>query len=378
MSTTLHALRPRGERLGGRGGGSATSVAWVCLWLALAGSAGAQTGNVLAGVDLWSTPGNGSTFDDLSANPIPAGFFGPGSDPFTGTIVLRGSPLPTLGGPSLGPTDTVVRRLADAVLPAPGSQATVPIEIVALNLVSAQPITVTYNGGQNPESWNVKVCLSATAQTQGSMTIRRTCTDAGTFDATLPVRPKFVFTRTSPPATMTLDPGAGGQINLGATADRWVYNPLPQLQIIRAQAGAVTDGNCDDLADAPLPAGTNFVPGVWALACECGQPANPTQKKVLSTEDALLAAHGMLPPQPPPPDADGDGFGDDADNCPAEPNPLQEDRDHDAVGDVCDNCPNTPNACQEDADADGKGNACEMFADGFETGNTAAWSLTVP
>ena len=92
----------------------------------------------------------------------------------------------------------------------------------------------------------------------------------------------------------------------------------------------------------------------------------------------MLEAHGVLPPQPPPPDFDLDGIGDDADNCPQQSNPLQQNRDRDTVGDACDNCVNTPNSCQEDADGDGAGDACEVFTDGFETGDTTNWSLTVP
>ncbi|HEX4953569.1 MAG TPA: thrombospondin type 3 repeat-containing protein [Thermoanaerobaculia bacterium] len=340
----------------------------------------AQTGDVQPGVDLWTTPGNGSTFDDFSGNPIPAGFFGPGSDPFLGMVVLQGAPLPSLGGPGLGPVDTVVERTMVAELPAIGSSDTVPIEIVALNLMSVNPITVTYNGGQNPEPWNLRVCLSSQAtQAPGVMTISRTCPEGGRYDATLPVRPKLVFTRTSPPATLTLDQGMAGQIQLATTADRWAYNPSGLLGIFRIQPGAITDGDCDGTPDAPLPGSSNFTPGVWTPACECiAPPPAMTQKKVLSEEEAILQAHGILPPQEPPPDGDGDGFGDDADNCPADSNPLQEDVDHDGVGDACDNCPNTPNYCQEDTDGNGKGDACTGFADGFEGGNCAAWTVAVP
>ncbi len=345
-----------------------------------ASTAAAQTGDVQPGIDLWTTPGTGTTFDDFSGNPVPAGFFDPGSDPFTGTVILQGSPLPSLGGPGLGPVDTVVSRLAVAELPSLGSQDTIPIEIVALNLVSVNPITVTYNGGQNPEPWNVRVCLSSqAAQPQGTMTITLTCPEGGQYNASLPVLPKLVFTRVSPPATRTLDQGMMGGIQLSTSADRWAYNPSPQLAIFRIQPGAITDGNCDGTPDPPLPGSSNFTPGVWTPACECvAPPPAVTQKKILSAEEAMLQAHGVLPPQEPPPDADGDGLGDDADNCPADSNPLQEDGDHDGVGDACDNCPNTPNYCQEDANGDGKGDACTRFADGFETGNCAAWTLAVP
>ena len=45
----------------------------------------------------------------------------------------------------------------------PGGSTFVRIEILALNLVSSTPITVTYNGGQTPEQWDVRAVLSNTA-----------------------------------------------------------------------------------------------------------------------------------------------------------------------------------------------------------------------
>ena len=236
--------------LSGQGRSSGGLRLLACLSLLVWLSPPALGQDVLPGIDLWSTPGTGISSTDFSDNPIPAGFFDPGSDPFIGVITLDGGSLPNLGGPSLGPSDTVVNRPMIAELPSLGSQDTIPIEIVALNLVSVQPITVTYNGGQNPETWNVTVCLSATAQTQGTMTIRRDCADGGTFDSSLPVRPKFRFVRGM--TVRVLDPGAAGQLLFQATGGRWVYNPNPQLQVFRVGAGAVTDGNCDGVMDPAL------------------------------------------------------------------------------------------------------------------------------
>src|SRR5207247_1918041 len=52
------------------------------------------------------------------------------------------------GGGGLGLTDTIVRRLQPPRPLPPGGGGTIPIEIVALNLVSIQPITVTYKSGR--------------------------------------------------------------------------------------------------------------------------------------------------------------------------------------------------------------------------------------
>ena len=91
-------------------------------------------------------PPNGS--DSYSGNGsmylmLPPDFFGPGSDPFEGTVHLRSGSLPF--------PDTVIRR--DTQIP-PAGPGTIPIEIVALNLVSVQPIIVTYPDA-SPQQWDV-------------------------------------------------------------------------------------------------------------------------------------------------------------------------------------------------------------------------------
>lgn len=112
---------------------------------------GPPTGIVVEpGIDAWTTPGGGSTATDFSATPLPADFFDPGSDPFVGQILFKGN-TNALGNPAFGPVDTIVERQAPADLTGGcPTQDTIPIQIVALGLTSISPITVTYNGGQNP------------------------------------------------------------------------------------------------------------------------------------------------------------------------------------------------------------------------------------
>src|SRR5262249_49361917 len=146
-------------------------------------------------IDLFTTPRGARTHVDFSWMPIPAGFFDPGSEPFGGDIRLEGAPI----NPSspFGPTDTIVRRLAPVSLTGAGASATVPIELVALSLVSSQPITVNYTGGP-PEQWTVRVCLSdSVPQPTGAMTITNgSCVnEGGTFSAQLPVQPRLIFRR---------------------------------------------------------------------------------------------------------------------------------------------------------------------------------------
>jgi hypothetical protein len=96
-----------------RAGLAAGLCAAVGVLLALPAAAG--NGVIAGGIDLWSTPANGSTFVDFSRNPLPADFFCLGSAPFDGRIVFQGVPVATRPARALGNADTIVQRLDDAV-----------------------------------------------------------------------------------------------------------------------------------------------------------------------------------------------------------------------------------------------------------------------
>lgn len=247
------------------------SVGFVGPLAVMFGALGAPAlanGDVLAGIDTWSTPAGEAT-QDFSSSPIPADFFGPGSDPFPGVISLSGDPA-GLGNPAITAVDTIVERLSDAILPTCPSVDTVPIEIVALSLVSASPITVTYGGGGG-ELWDVRVCLSsAFPQSIGSMTISHECLEGGTYSSVLPVTPKFIFTRQSDSLTLTLDNGI--EVVLLWDEGCWVHEADPGFGVPSLAPGLTVDGDCDGLQDAPLPGTTNFVPGLFPDPCDCSSP----------------------------------------------------------------------------------------------------------
>ncbi len=127
---------------------------------------------------------------------IPADFFGPGSDPFEGTVYIDG--------------DTTVDRINDVTFPGGPSpvETTVPIELVALHLVSIEPITVTHNGGQDPELWDLSIELPGPGPTPapavGTLTPTKTHANGGTFDSTLNVEPVYIFTRVSGPLAISM------------------------------------------------------------------------------------------------------------------------------------------------------------------------------
>jgi hypothetical protein len=65
-----------------------------------------------------------------------------------------------------------------------------------LDLTSCQDITVTFNGGQNPEDWSVTIGLAG-AQTPGLLEATKTHANGGTWSASLPVDAQFMFERVS-------------------------------------------------------------------------------------------------------------------------------------------------------------------------------------
>lgn len=161
--------------------------------------------------DPWVTGASGSSchnFGSADTDPIPAGFFDTGSDPFTGTVCLVGLPL---GVPGFGDADTFISRTADPIsrcaLPG-GGPSSVDIEIVQLSLVSTTPIVVTHNGGSNPEDWDVFVDLAPDGPQPGTpqstLTATKTHCNGGTYTSQLYIQPRFTFTKVSDPGTQVV------------------------------------------------------------------------------------------------------------------------------------------------------------------------------
>jgi len=152
---------------------------------------------IQAGNDEFETTGNGETYHNFQASPVPAGFFGTGSLQYSGLVPLVGVPV----NPAVSDTDTIIHRNQDVFTP--GSTT---ITMTALNLASINPITVTYTDNHT-ETWNVKVNLSDFKSSGGSMSFN---SDGSGFDSSLSVYPKFTFTRVSDGAVRVLDTGGSG------------------------------------------------------------------------------------------------------------------------------------------------------------------------
>ena len=151
---------------------------------------------------------------DFEYLAIPADFFGPGSDPFSGAVCIEG--------------DTIIERTSDGTLPT----ATIPIEIVALSLVSCEPITVNY--GSSAELWDLSVHVlgpgPSSALAGGTLTATKTHPNGGVFDSTLTTQPVYVFTEVGNPLNMrVLDFYTEGipAFDLNSVGDDWSnQNPV--------------------------------------------------------------------------------------------------------------------------------------------------------
>lgn len=133
---------------------------------------------------------------DLAVSPIPADFFGPGSDPFAGTVCLDG--------------DTIVERITDGTLSGNPPETTIPIELVSLNLTSCEPVSISFHGGNNFELWDLSIELPGPSLESppelpafplagGMLTATKTHDNGGTYVSTLHVQPIYVFTKTDNP-----------------------------------------------------------------------------------------------------------------------------------------------------------------------------------
>jgi hypothetical protein len=239
-------------------------------------------GDVQAGLDLLQTEPALTEFD-FAPTPIPADFFGPGSDPFDGIIALAGGPLPTTLCPNddLTGIDTIIERLADAQVSLIGSSDPIPIEIIELSLVSSAPITVTFNGGQNPEQWDVEVDLGPGPQPTGQMTIHRTHANGGTFDTQLPVLPRFTFTRLAEVRVLDFNLAGLPPIGLQGADDPWEDKlPVP---------GSCTSNWC------PTPGGPLVLTAPNAV-----HGAYPLCTSVTAVGDAVPALEAQLKAYPNP------------------------------------------------------------------------------
>jgi hypothetical protein len=248
--------------------------------MAAAAAASEPIQSIRSGVDVWMTVA-GRTHTSFAEEPIPAGFFCPGSRPFTGTITFKGVPLAVTPGKGLGGIDTAVRRLDDAVFNQRGEAAT-RIQLMALSLASTEPIETACG------RYDVAVGLAPGEQPVTTMRIFRTEVLGGTYSAPLALAVKVTFTPVGGGR------GAGARrvltrrIDLGP-ADRsvWAYVSTP-----RYDDGAMIDTDGDGRPDTVLPKASNFQAGVQP-AILIGDPAKP---RFVQINPTACQDYGQSPP----------------------------------------------------------------------------------
>jgi hypothetical protein len=253
------------------------SAVAAAVMLALAVPVWAGDNVIHKGVDIWMTVA-GFAQTSFKEEPIPAGFFCTDSQPFTGTIVFEGGPLAIEPSGSLGSVDTVVNRLDDAVLNAKG-EATTRIQLMALSLVSTQPIETSCG------KFNVAVSLSGEQPTT-TMRIVRNDAFGGTYSAPLALNVKVAFTPVGGDPSRRYE--LTRRINLGpADHSVWAYLNVPRY---KGTVRVDTDG--DGRPDRALPPASNFLAGV-APAMLKGD-YKPTLRKA-GTSGGITCPSGQCP-----------------------------------------------------------------------------------
>jgi len=203
--------------------------------------AAAPIHTVQNGIDVWRTPGDGTTFVKFDTNPIPKGFFCANSQAFSGRIVLRGHPLATGTPGELGGADTIVQRLDDATFDSSGVAMT-RIQLRALQLESVAPIKTSCG------SYNVRVTLGGT-QPITKMRIIRETDYSGRFEAPIGVQYKITFFPTR----------VGGQkLELVrsftlAPAPNATWGTVPETKAFSRQGTLLVDTDGDQVPDTYVP-----------------------------------------------------------------------------------------------------------------------------
>lgn len=233
------------------------------------------------GVDLWMTVA-GFAQTSFAEEPLPAGFFCESSQPFTGKVTFKGSPLAVAPTDGLGSIDTVVQRLDDATFNGKG-EATTRIQLMALSLVSAKPIETSCG------KYDVAVNLTG-KQPVTLMHIFQSDAFGGTYTAPLALNVKAVFTPVNGDKSGRRE--IVRRIDLGPGSNSvWAYVNLP-----RYKQGVQVDTNGDGRPDTALPASSNFLAGVAPAVLKAAPPL-PRLTSSASTNTIITCPEGQCPYQ---------------------------------------------------------------------------------
>ncbi len=204
---------------------------------------------IYSGIDLWVTADDGMTYSSFLENPIPAGFFCEGSEPFSGIMTLKGGGLGTVPAGILGEADTIIHRMDDAVFDKDGVAMT-RVKFLALSLLSAQPLQTEC--GQFQAAIRLKGEQPVT-----SMRIERTEPNGGLFSATLSVNAKVIFTPLQGSESSRLE--LEQNIRFAPNQSVWARQGGASARAVQHYARVDVDG--DGHAETVIPGHSNFRPG---------------------------------------------------------------------------------------------------------------------
>ena len=222
-------------------------------------------------------------FGPSSNPPLPADFFGPGSDPFEGQICLQGDPIgPTAWG-DFGTADLLIRGAAypfdRCSLPDKADEVT-SVNVVGYKKIKLPPIElpISFNGGATTQIWDMSMTLDPAGPATGLLTATKSHAGGGTFDLTFSFSPRFVFRRESDGFEITLDASAAGRppLEFSAAMIPWVHTVDTQLGLLAPGQG-------------------RFVPGVVETV-----PGDSSSQEIapMLCEEAQGAAHLVYLPVP--------------------------------------------------------------------------------
>jgi hypothetical protein len=234
-----------------------------------------------------------------------AGFFGtnpnygPSDAIVSPTFFFRGHPVETAPGtPALGSADMVIELLG--ALNFQGNQPEskfIDARIEALDLSSAEPLTVTYQGA-HPEQWNVRLCLTRNTvpvpeQPTSYFQFTNDCGASGTFKASIGLKPRWIFSRVSDGLVKILDASYTPVYSFTATGF-WTNRSATQGEFLAVPAGALVDRDCDQFFEpAPLPATSEVILGLARVGCtwlapQQGYLALHPIVETMATEQSML------------------------------------------------------------------------------------------
>lgn len=295
---------------------------------------GVKANNVLFGQDQkpacqpnedpWSTPDpisepsftSSIVFGSADIPPMPADFFGPGSDPFDGEVTL----VSTLTDPErAGMTDTKVQRSGPVNFPGvgfPRNSEPVTVQITQLSLLSVDPVPVTFNGGAQSEDFLMAMGLGP-SQPVGVLSATLNSANGGTFTTTVPVNPVIAFV-----SQAAVDALVSNNLPMGETPDSFFASELRILDWKTVnppvQMGFDPSGPDTPFSTVPPPGGFYntlelnnafpFFPGVPAGGIagthNFGENDGGIAAAGLSPHIAAGGpghTHYVCPPPPPPP-----------------------------------------------------------------------------